>query len=183
MSISIVEIRNLFRWWFSYCPAIVSDPVNIDKHFWGFNYEEFESSERGKLSEVCAGLDSNSGTPVSGSSIEAGTMRFENLYIDVYCVKSVAASDYEAQLEAQQYCKNILDLQEQWIYQMKISDRMCDYPAIEFIEMDNVTQSAVENFGEREAYGWRKRYNFKNRLPAKVAFTYPPNEPYPPIEP
>lgn len=176
---SILAIRDFIKWYFSYIPFVTTDPAAIDKHFTGYNYGEFDAIVRKETSEVYIALRKNKTAPLSGIIRENGTSQQELLYIDIFCVQTVGSEDWRGQEQAQQDCKQAIGDFEQWIYQTVRGANRCDYPIVKYIDLANMPQGAVENFGTCGAFGWYLRLNFNEWLPSDVSFTTPPAGPFP----
>lgn len=174
---NIVAIRDLIKWYFSSIPFVTADPADIDKHFAGYNYNEFDALAKEETSEVFISLRKNQTAPLSGSIRQTGTAQQENLSIDVYCVKTVGKEDWEGQITAQEECKQTLLDFEIWLNQTTYGANSCDFPLLKYINLDNVPHGAVETFGQPEAYGWYMRLIFQEYLPSSISFnplTAPP---------
>lgn len=175
--INVVSVRNLLKWYFSNIPFVAPTPADIDAHFTGFNYDEFDAKVKAETSEVYIALRKNHTPPLSGSIRETGTAQQEGLSFDIYCVKTVGREDWEGQLIAQEQCKQVLVDFENWIYETLNGSDSCDFPILKYLVVDSIPEGAVERFGEPEAFGWFIRLTFQDYLSGSSDFdpvTAPP---------
>lgn len=160
--ISITDIKDFFKDWFSQHADVCPNPADIDKHFINFNFEEVLAKEIGTLEGVIVALTSPGEEPLNGNVKLEGIGAREYLYVDLLVFEKTPEGDYETQTQIVDKCKRICGDLVQWMYSVYFSSSRCDYPIVELLDVESIGQSEVNLSGVNFNRGWMLRLTFKS---------------------
>lgn len=174
--ISLVDLREFFQWYFSQVPFITADPADIDKHFFGFNYDEKIGGESKFLKNVIAGLSQKTHSGLEGKLQLQQSVISEPMSLDVSVVKKITTGSFSEQEAAFDACKTVLFDFVTWAFQQASTSMSCDYPILKYIDFDQISHAKLTNVGGG-FYGWKISLYVKQYINTDINFnpvTAPP---------
>lgn len=149
--IDIKDIKTLFEKIATVHPAI--NHSVMEKRFYGYDAEE-RNEDRSVLNYPNLGLSALSKKPLSGAYTLKEMGMQDKMYITVCLLDSADTANYEQQEEIYQRLKVVMDDIVDWLYKTSFGPQRCNWPVIEWMDIENITYNNIGPVGQATAYGW-----------------------------